>query len=93
MEAVPPRIRVAAYVIRLAAASPELLVFDHLDGRARRTTYVQLRLAGGPAGGWTHRVAGDGKDDGLRFACRFTPLPLATRLADHQDEFLDRIHP
>ncbi|MCW3843060.1 hypothetical protein ONA70_23450 [Micromonospora yasonensis] len=60
---------------------------------ARRTTYVQLRVTGGPAGRWAHRVAGDGEDDGLLFACRFAPLPLAARLADHQDEFLDRIDP
>ncbi|WP_446215907.1 NUDIX hydrolase [Micromonospora sp. IBHARD004] len=62
-------------------------------GRARRTTYVQLSAAGGPVGEWTHQVAGSGEDDGLRFACRFAPLPLAARLADHQDEFLGRIDP
>ena len=142
---VPPRLRVAAYVLRRTPDGPELLVFDHVDfpeagtqvpaggmepgetpaqaavrevaeetgltgveavaelgvsewphpvtGRARRTTYVQLRVTGGTAGDWAHRVAGDGEDGGLRFACRFVPLPLAGRLADHQDEFLDRIDP
>ncbi|MFG2106652.1 NUDIX hydrolase [Micromonospora chersina] len=142
---VPPRLRVAAYVLRRTPEGPELLVFDHVDfpeagtqvpaggmepgetptqaavrevaeetgltgveavaelgvsewphpvtGRARRTTYVQLRATGGTAADWAHRVAGDGEDGGLRFACRFVPLPLAGRLADHQDEFLDRIDP
>lgn len=140
----PPRLRVAAYVIRWRAAGPELLVFDHVDfpeagtqvpagglepgetpadaavrevaeetgltgaglvaelgvsdhphpvtGQPRRTTYVQLDVPDGPVGPWAHRVAGDGEDGGLRFACRFIPLPLAARLADHQDEFLDRLH-
>ncbi|MCW3820045.1 NUDIX domain-containing protein [Micromonospora sp. DR5-3] len=145
MSLLRPRLRVAAYVIRRAAAGPELLVFDHVDfpeagtqvpaggiepgetvaeaavrevaeetgltgvgvvaelgvsdrphpetGGARRTTYVQLRVTDGPVGGWAHRIAVDGEDDGLRFACRFAPLPLSARLADRQDEFLDRIQP
>ncbi|MET8835840.1 NUDIX domain-containing protein [Micromonospora sp. NPDC004540] len=140
---VPPRLRVAAYVLRRTPDGPELLVFDHVDfpeagtqvpaggvepgetpaeaavrevaeetgltgvaavaelgvsewphpvtGQARQTTYVQLLATGGTAGTWVHRVAGDGEDGGLRFACRFVPLPLAGRLPDHQDEFLDRI--
>jgi 8-oxo-dGTP pyrophosphatase MutT (NUDIX family) len=64
-----------------------------VTGRARRTTYVQLRATGRPTVEWGHRVAGDGEDGGLRFACRFVPLPLVGHLADHQDEFLDRIDP
>ncbi|MFU8852912.1 NUDIX hydrolase [Micromonospora sp. SL1-18] len=141
---IPPRLRVAAYVIRRTGAGPQLLVFDHVDfpeagtqvpaggiepgetpaeaavrevaeetgltgveavaelgvserphpetGQARRTTYVQLHVPGRPADGWVHQVAGNGEDDGLRFACRFVSLTLAAHLADHQNEFLDRIH-
>lgn len=77
-------------------AVAELGVSEHphpVTGRPRRTTYVQLRTTGGPTGGWTHLVAGDGEDGGLRFGCRFTPLPLTAPLADQQDEFLDRIDP
>jgi 8-oxo-dGTP pyrophosphatase MutT (NUDIX family) len=145
MTAPPPRLRVAAYVLRATATGPELLVFDHVDfpeagtqvpagglepgetpvaaalrevaeetgltgvrpvgelgvsahphpvtGQPRRTTYVQLSAGAVPAGEWTHRVAGGGEDGGLRFACRFVPLPLTGGLDDHQDEFLDRLRP
>ncbi|MDQ1658815.1 MAG: hypothetical protein QOD41_3898 [Cryptosporangiaceae bacterium] len=56
-----------------------------LTGQPRRTTYPQVR------GARPHHVTGGGVDRGMRFACRFEPLPLSTSLADSQDAFLGRI--
>ncbi|MEH0824765.1 MULTISPECIES: hypothetical protein [unclassified Micromonospora] len=64
-----------------------------VTGGPRRTTYVHLTAPPGPARRWTHRVGGGGGDDGLLFACRFTPLPLTAPLADDQDELLGAIDP
>ncbi|WP_030719270.1 NUDIX domain-containing protein [Streptomyces griseus] len=144
MTSPPPRVRVAAYVIR-RHPSPALLVFEQpafpeagtqvpaggvapgedperavlrevaeetglrgarvvrriaVDGRPhpetgqpRLTTYLLLDAPlGGPAE-WGHRVRGDGGDAGMRFVCRFAPLPLASPLADAQDAHLRRVDP
>ncbi|MEV4876608.1 NUDIX hydrolase [Streptomyces cyaneofuscatus] len=140
----PPRIRVAAYVIR-RHPSPALLVFDHLDapgagtqvpaggvgageapvravlrevaeetgltgstvvrrlavedrrhpvtGQPRRTTFFLLDAPPDAPEAWEHRVGGDGTDAGMRFACRFVPLPLAQPLADAQDAWLGLVDP
>ncbi|MFE3194133.1 NUDIX domain-containing protein [Nocardia sp. NPDC059240] len=57
-------------------------------GAPRRTTYFRVRPRSSVADSWTHRVMGDGEDNGLLFACRFEPLPLTEPLADHQDAWL-----
>ncbi|MEW2071159.1 NUDIX domain-containing protein [Streptomyces sp. NPDC007346] len=140
----PPRIRVAAYVIR-RHPSPALLVFDHVDapeagtqvpaggvgpgeeraravlrevaeetgltgstvvrqlavedrphpvtGQPRRTTFFLLDAPPDAPEAWEHRVHGDGVDAGMRFACRFAPLPLAQPLADGQDAWLGHVDP
>ncbi|MGC4925254.1 NUDIX domain-containing protein [Streptomyces cyaneofuscatus] len=140
----PPRIRVAAYVIR-RHPSPALLVFDHVDapeagtqvpaggvgpgedqvravlrevaeetgltggrvvrrlgvedrphpdtGRPRRTTFFLVDAPPDAPEAWEHRVGGDGADAGMRFACRFTALPLAEPLADGQDGWLGSVDP
>jgi 8-oxo-dGTP pyrophosphatase MutT (NUDIX family) len=60
-------------------------------GAGRATTYVHCR-ADDPRSSWTVRVGGAGGDEGLRFRCWWTPLPLRdVTLADHQGEFLHRI--
>ena len=61
------------------------------SGLPRRTTYLHLQASSGVPDEWVHHVTGKGPDNGLRFACRFEPLPLDIRLADHQDVFLDQI--
>ncbi|MET8879333.1 hypothetical protein [Streptomyces rubiginosohelvolus] len=88
MTAPPPRVRVAAYVIR-RHPSPALLVFDQ-PAFPEAGTQVP---AGGVAPGWEHRVRGDGGDAGMRFVCRFAPLPLAYPLADAQHAHLRRVDP
>ncbi|MFB6668339.1 NUDIX hydrolase [Streptomyces parvus] len=138
----PPRVRVAAYVIR-RHPSPALLVFDQpafpeagtqvpaggvapgedperavlrevaeetglsgarvvrriaVDGRPhpetgqpRLTTYLLLDAPPEGPEEWEHRVDGDGSDTGMRFVCRFVPLPLTHPLADAQDAHLRRV--
>ncbi|MFJ6512969.1 NUDIX domain-containing protein [Streptomyces sp. NPDC091406] len=140
----PPRVRVAAYVIR-RHPSPALLVFDHMDfpeagtqvpaggvapgedperavlrevaeetglrgarvvrriavdgrphpetGQPRLTTYLLLDAPQDGPAEWEHRVRGDGGDAGMRFVCRFVPLPLVHPLADAQDAHLGRVDP
>ncbi|MEV5580237.1 NUDIX domain-containing protein [Streptomyces parvus] len=140
----PPRVRVAAYVIR-RHPSPSLLVFDHVDfpeagtqvpaggvapgedperavlrevaeetglrgarvvrriavdgrphpetGQPRLTTWLLLDAPLEGPEEWEHRVRGDGGDAGMRFVCRFVPLPLARPLADTQDAHLGRVDP
>ncbi|MFI5715964.1 NUDIX domain-containing protein [Nocardia sp. NPDC051750] len=59
--------------------------------QSRRTTFFHLRAAPATPDSWTHRVTGGDEDEGMRFACRFERLPLAIRLADHQDVWLGRL--
>ncbi len=63
------------------------------SGLPRRTTYFHLEAPPGGPDEWAHQVTGKGPDNGLRFACRFVPLPLGARLPDHQDVFLGCIDP
>ncbi|MFC9439208.1 NUDIX domain-containing protein [Nocardia sp. NPDC057030] len=60
-----------------------------LTHQPRRTTYFHLHASTATADAWIHQV--DGDDHGLTFACRFSALPLNTRLADNQDAWLDQI--
>ncbi|QUH03003.1 NUDIX domain-containing protein [Saccharopolyspora erythraea] len=62
-------------------------------GQPRHTTYFHVHVPSCGRSSWIHRVRAAGQDNGLRFACRFTALPLSAHLADHQDVFLDRIAP
>ncbi len=64
-----------------------------VSGLPRRTTYLHVEAPTGTPDEWVHHVTGRGPDTGLRFACRFVPLPLGARLADHQDVFLGKIDP
>ena len=60
-------------------------------GRPQRTTYFHLLVPAGGPDSWMHHVSGEGEDAALRFACRFTPLPLPQQLAGNQDVFLGQI--
>ncbi len=62
-------------------------------GQPRHTTYFQLEAPVGAPDQWLHTVDGAGLDHGMQFACWFAPLPLSAHLADHQDDFLDRLDP
>lgn len=62
-------------------------------GRPRRTTFLLLDAPAQGPSAWEHRVHGDGADAGMRFACRFAPLPLEHPLADAQDAWLGRVDP
>ncbi|GGP70061.1 hypothetical protein GCM10010231_46200 [Streptomyces sindenensis] len=62
-------------------------------GRPRLTTYLLLDAPPEGPVEWEHRVRGDGGDAGMRFTCRFAPLPLAHPLADAQDAHLGRVDP
>lgn len=60
-------------------------------GQARHTTFFLLSADHRTADTWQHTVRGADTDAGLRFGCRFVPLPLAAPLADGQDGLLGRI--
>ncbi|MFF0570106.1 NUDIX domain-containing protein [Streptomyces sp. NPDC004041] len=62
-------------------------------GQPRLTTFLLLDAPSQGPVEWEHRVSGDGGDAGMRFACRFAPLPLAHPLADGQDAHLGRVDP
>ncbi|MFI0013137.1 NUDIX hydrolase [Streptomyces griseus] len=62
-------------------------------GRPRLTTFLLLDAPPDGPSAWEHRVGGDGGDAGMRFACRFVPLPLERPLADAQDAWLGRVDP
>lgn len=62
-------------------------------GRPRLTTFLLLDAPPDGPSAWEHRVGGDGGDAGMRFACRFAPLPLERPLADVQDAWLGRVDP
>ncbi|MFF0506600.1 NUDIX domain-containing protein [Streptomyces fimicarius] len=59
----------------------------------RLTTFLLLHASPDGPSAWEHRVGGDGGDAGMRFACRFAPLPLERPLADAQDMWLGRVDP
>lgn len=58
-------------------------------GAAQLTTYVHLRITADGPDRWTPVVSGSGEDAGLRFDCRWTPIPV--RLAGDQHELLGRV--
>ncbi|MFD5204640.1 NUDIX domain-containing protein [Streptomyces sp. NPDC058375] len=62
-------------------------------GQPRRTAFLLLDAPPDGPVEWEHRVRGDGADAGMRFACRFAPLPLEHPLADAQDAWLGRVDP
>ncbi|MEU3057378.1 NUDIX hydrolase [Streptomyces griseus] len=62
-------------------------------GQPRLTTFLLLDAPPDGPSAWEHRVGGDGGDAGMRFACRFAPLPLERPLADVQDVWLGRVDP
>ncbi|MFH9133835.1 NUDIX domain-containing protein [Streptomyces sp. NPDC017524] len=62
-------------------------------GQPRLTTFLLLDAPSGGPAAWEHRVRGDGSDAGMRFACRFAPLPLEHPLADAQDAWLGLVDP
>ncbi|MFJ6608988.1 NUDIX domain-containing protein [Streptomyces sp. NPDC091289] len=62
-------------------------------GQPRHTTFLLLDAPPDGPVEWEHRVRGDGADAGMRFACRFAPLPLEHPLADAQDAWLGRVAP
>lgn len=61
-------------------------------GAPQHTTYVLMRYDGQgdrEREPWIWRVGGTGDDEGMRFRCWFTPLPLdGVQLAAHEDELL-----
>lgn len=60
-------------------------------GAPQHTGYVLMRYDRGDRRekSWTWRVGGAGVDEGMRFRCWFTALPLdGVELARHQTEFL-----
>lgn len=62
-------------------------------GQPRLTTFLLLDAPPDGPSAWEHRAGGDGGDAGMRFACRFAPLPLERPLADAQDAWLGRVDP
>ncbi|MFJ1755926.1 NUDIX domain-containing protein [Kitasatospora sp. NPDC088134] len=77
-----------ARVVRLLAVDDR----PHPEtGQLRRTSFFHLRAPEDAPDAWEHLVRGAGDDAGLRFACRFVPLPLDRPLADGQDSWLERI--
>ncbi|MYR94501.1 MULTISPECIES: NUDIX hydrolase [unclassified Streptomyces] len=64
-----------------------------VTGQPRRTTFFLLDAPPDGPEAWEHTVGGDGADAGMRFACRFVPLPLAQPLADAQDAWLGLADP
>ncbi|MFJ7413364.1 NUDIX domain-containing protein [Streptomyces sp. NPDC098077] len=62
-------------------------------GQPRLTTFLLLDAPPDGPSAWEHRVGGDGADAGMRFACRFAPLPLEHPLADAQDAWLGLVDP
>ncbi|MEU4176784.1 NUDIX domain-containing protein [Streptomyces sp. NPDC026589] len=62
-------------------------------GQPRLTTFLLLDAPSDGPSAWEHRVRGDGSDAGMRFACRFAPLPLEHPLADAQDAWLGMVDP
>ena len=65
----------------------------HDAGGPSVTTYVHLTAPSGGEPAWVHTVSGEGADRGMRFACRWEPLPLGFDLAAGQGAYLDRLHP
>jgi 8-oxo-dGTP pyrophosphatase MutT (NUDIX family) len=55
------------------------------------TMYVHLTAADDNSTSWQHLGSGDGAANGMRFSCRWEPLPLNVELAPDQDAYLDQI--
>ncbi|MGN5240236.1 NUDIX hydrolase [Rhodococcus sp. SJ-3] len=64
-----------------------------VTGQPRHTHVLHLRAPDDAPDTWIHTVGGDDTDAGLRFACRFVPLPLSEPLADEQDLLLGELDP
>jgi 8-oxo-dGTP pyrophosphatase MutT (NUDIX family) len=55
------------------------------------TTYVHLSAPTDGPSSWEHVVTGDGEDAGMRFLCRWAPLPLDFALAGAQGAYLSAL--
>ncbi|NLU64852.1 NUDIX domain-containing protein [Rhodococcus sp. HNM0563] len=64
-----------------------------VTGQPRHTHVLHLRAPDDAPDTWIHIVRSDDTDSGLRFACRFVPLPLSEPLADEQDLLLGELDP
>ena len=66
----------------------------HPETGAERVTVFYHATTTDSRDRWSHVVdSGTGDDAGLRFSCHFLPIAAcAGLLADHQDEFLTKIH-
>jgi len=62
-------------------------------GGPSMTTFVHLRAPDDGERQWEHVVHGDDNDGdvGMRFVCRWEPLPLQVELAGGQDAFLHKV--
>ena len=60
-------------------------------GGPSMTTFVHLQASSDGATAWEHLVTGEGGDAGMRFLCRWEPLPLSFELAGDQGRFLDGV--
>ncbi len=82
-------LRGATYVDQLGGVE---LGLDEPGGPSM-TTFVHLRAPDDGEARWEHIVHGDDNDGdlGMRFACRWEPLPLNVELAAGQDAFLHKL--
>ncbi len=60
-------------------------------GGPSMTTFVHLRAPDDGEAHWEHVVHGKDNDAGMRFTCRWEPLPLKMELAAGQGAFLHKL--
>lgn len=63
------------------------------NGGPSVTTFVHLSAPSGGPLSWTHKVTGQGGDNGLIFEWRWEPYPLSVELAAGQGAYLDWLTP